>query len=55
MKTNQLKQCALICVFSVAVMLTGCAVVPSADVTATATTAQVTQTAVIDISSKASQ
>lgn len=53
MKTNQLKQCALICVFGVAAMLTGCAGVPSAD--ATGTTTQVTQTPAVDISSKASQ
>ena len=55
MKTNQHKQCALICVFGVAVVLTGCAGVPSTDVAGTATTTQVMQTAVIDISSKASQ
>lgn len=56
MKTNQLKQSALMCAFGVAAILTGCAGVPSADVTGTATTAQVAQTAAVDIiSSKASQ
>ncbi len=55
MKTNQLKQYALIGVFGVAALLTGCAGVPSADVTGTATNAPAMQTADAVISSKASQ
>ena len=55
MNTKQLRQGVLTCVIGIAVMLAGCAGVPATDVNGAASGNQVTQTAEVDISSKASQ
>lgn len=55
MYTKQLKQGVLTCVIGVAVMLAGCAGIPATDVNGATSISKMTQTAELDISSKASQ